>query len=92
MHATNLSRRTLLRSATAAAASASLPAFIQAQASPASKLQLGLDAHSVRGMKWKAMPLIEYAAEQKVDAVLLNGFHYFEPHRSSPPTARRRKR
>ena len=39
---------------------------------------LGLDAHSVRGMKWSAMPLIEYAAEQKLDAVLLNGLQYFE--------------
>ena len=39
---------------------------------------LGLDAHSVRGMKWSALPLIEYAAEQKLDAVLLNGLHYFE--------------
>lgn len=39
---------------------------------------LGLDAHSVRGMKWLATPLIEYAGEQKLDAVLLNGLHYFE--------------
>ncbi len=29
-------------------------------------------------MKWKAIPLIEYAATQKLDAVLLNGFHYFD--------------
>ncbi|TWU58361.1 sugar phosphate isomerase/epimerase family protein [Rubripirellula reticaptiva] len=29
-------------------------------------------------MKWKAKRLIEFAAEQRLDAVLLNGFHYFE--------------
>ena len=39
---------------------------------------LGLDAHSVRGMKWSAIQLIDYANEQKLDAVLLNGLHYFE--------------
>ena len=42
------------------------------------KIPLGLDAHSMRGMKWKAKPLIEFAAEQRLDAVLLNGLHYFE--------------
>jgi hypothetical protein len=42
------------------------------------KLALGLDAHSVRGMGWKARQLIDYAAEQKLDAVLLNGLRPFE--------------
>ena len=36
------------------------------------KLALGLDAHSVRGMGWKARQLIDYAAEQRLDAVLFN--------------------
>ena len=31
------------------------------------KLALGLDAHSVRGMGWKARQLIDYAAEQRLD-------------------------
>ncbi|MEM0970605.1 MAG: TIM barrel protein [Verrucomicrobiota bacterium] len=39
---------------------------------------LGLDGHSLRGMKWKAPQHIEYAATQKLDAVLFNGFHYFD--------------
>lgn len=78
MHTPQLSRRSLLRIATATAASASLPGFLRGQSSSPAKLHLGLDGHAVRGMRWKAMPLIEYAAEQKLDAVLLNGFHYFE--------------
>ena len=42
------------------------------------KIMLGLDGHSRRAMKWKAPLLINYAAEQGLDAVLFNGFHYFE--------------
>jgi sugar phosphate isomerase/epimerase len=42
------------------------------------KIMLGLDGHSVRGMKWKAPELINYAAEQGLDAVLFNGFQYFD--------------
>jgi sugar phosphate isomerase/epimerase len=41
-------------------------------------IQLGLDGHSMRGMRWKAGPLIDYAASLKLDAVLLNGLQYFE--------------
>lgn len=39
---------------------------------------LGLDGHSLRGMKWKATRLIEFAAKQHLDAVLLNSLNYFE--------------
>lgn len=60
----------------AAAASANLRAAQPTAAAP--RLALGLDAHSVRGMGWKARQLIDYAAEQKLDAVLLNGLRPFE--------------
>ena len=73
-----LSRRTFLQQSGIAAAGSASSGIARAQSPNRAKLQLGLDAHSVRGMKWKAIPLIEYAAEQKLDAVLLNGFHYFE--------------
>lgn len=77
MQTTAISRRTALKNISLAAiASMGLPRFAQAAASP--KIMLGLDAHSVRGMKWSAIPLIEYAGEQKLDAVLLNGLQYFE--------------
>ncbi|MEM9365501.1 MAG: sugar phosphate isomerase/epimerase [Planctomycetota bacterium] len=42
------------------------------------RVPLGLDGHSLRGMKWKATQLIEFAAEQRLDAVLLNNLNYFE--------------
>lgn len=42
------------------------------------RIPLGLDAHSLRGMKWKATQLINFAAEQRLDAVLLNSLNYFE--------------
>jgi sugar phosphate isomerase/epimerase len=73
----HLTRRTALKNISLASmASAGLPRLAQAAASP--KIMLGLDAHSVRGMKWSALPLIEYAGEQKLDALLLNALHYFE--------------
>ena len=42
------------------------------------RIPLGLDAHSMRGMRWKATQLIEFAAEQRLDAVLMNNLNYFE--------------
>jgi sugar phosphate isomerase/epimerase len=45
------------------------------------RVPLGLDGHSMRSMrwkKWKATELIEFAAEQRLDAALFNGLHYFE--------------
>lgn len=47
------------------------------------KLKPGLDGHSLRGMKWKSLQLIQYAAEQKLDALLMNGLHYFESREES---------
>lgn len=44
----------------------------------ASRVALGLDAHSLRGMRWQAQQLIEYAAQKKLDAVLLNTLKPFE--------------
>lgn len=44
-------------------------------------IPLGLDGHSMRSMRfknWKATQLIEFAAEQRLDAALFNGLHYFE--------------
>lgn len=44
----------------------------------AQRVALGLDAHSLRGMRWQARQLIEYAGQQKLDAVLLNTLRPFE--------------
>ncbi len=75
----SISRRSALKTITMAAiSSAALPRLAHSETVASPKIKLGLDAHSVRAMKWLAMPLIEYAAEQKLEAVLLNGLHYFE--------------
>jgi sugar phosphate isomerase/epimerase len=79
MNRSTIPRRTLLKNISLAAlGSTALPGFAQEATSAKPGLILGLDAHAVRGMKWTAIPLIEYAAELKLDAVLLNGFHYFD--------------
>jgi sugar phosphate isomerase/epimerase len=49
-----------------------------ADSSGSTRVPLGLDGHSLRSMKWKATQLIEFAAEQRLDAVLLNNLNYFE--------------
>jgi sugar phosphate isomerase/epimerase len=46
--------------------------------SDATRVPLGLDGHSMRAMKWKAPQFIEFAAEQKLDAVLINNLPLFE--------------
>lgn len=42
------------------------------------KVPLGLDAHSVRGMKWNAAQLLDYANDLDMETLLLNGLNYFE--------------
>lgn len=79
MNTSLITRRTALKKFSLAAASGvGLPHFARGAAPASPKVMLGLDGHSMRGMKWTAMPLIQYAASQKLGAVLLNGFHYFE--------------
>lgn len=60
------------------AGAVSTGALSRAATPSGSKTLLGLDGHSLRGMKWKSEQLIEYAASQNLDAVLFNGFHYFD--------------
>ena len=50
----------------------------QAAAGESTRVPLGLDGHSMRAMKWKAPQFIEFAAEQKLDAVLINNLPLFE--------------
>jgi sugar phosphate isomerase/epimerase len=47
-------------------------------AAGAQRVALGLDAHSLRAMRWKALQVIEYAGRNNFDAVLLNGLAPFE--------------
>lgn len=43
-----------------------------------SKVPLGMDAHSVSLMRWKARQLMDYAIELKMESVLFNSLTYFD--------------
>ncbi len=78
----SLPRREFLGKVAGVAAMATTGAFAQdspkAASSDATRVPLGLDGHSMRAMKWKATQFIEFAAEQKLDAVLINNLPLFE--------------
>lgn len=65
-----------MKIAAVAAASGAMRAAQTAPSGP--RLALGLDAHSLRGMRWQARQLIDYAGLQKLDAVLFNTLKPFE--------------
>jgi len=73
-----LHRRDFLSLAARSALGLAVTGTLRARSADAPRMPLGLDAHSVRAMRWKAGQLIEYAAGQKLDAVLLNSLNYFE--------------
>ncbi|MBL7146546.1 MAG: sugar phosphate isomerase/epimerase [Phycisphaerae bacterium] len=76
--ASPLQRRDFLRLASMSAIGLAATGTLGAQSADVPRVPLGLDAHSLRAMRWKAPQLIDYAAEQKLDAVLLNSLNYFE--------------
>ena len=78
-----MQRRQFLAAATAAATQSShfRGSLFAADFAEDKRIPLGLDGHSMRAMRWKgwkATQLIQFAAEQRLDAVLFNGLHYFE--------------
>ena len=79
----SLRRRDFLRLAAGSAVGLVATGTLHAQSDNTDRVPLGLDAHSLRGMKWKAPQLIEYAAEQKLDAVLLNNLNLFESRKTA---------
>ena len=65
------SRRSFLQTMAGAAALALTPlASLRAQNGP--RISLGLDTYSIRGLKWKAPKILEYAAKLKLDAVMIS--------------------
>ena len=42
------------------------------------RLKLGFDNYSIRGLKWKARRILDYAAALKVDTVLLSDLDVYE--------------
>jgi sugar phosphate isomerase/epimerase len=73
-----LHRRDFLRTAARSILGLAATGVLRAQSAGTIQVPLGLDAHSLRGMRWKASQLIDYAGNQKLDAVLLNNLNYFE--------------
>jgi sugar phosphate isomerase/epimerase len=73
-----LRRRDFLRLAPSSVIGFAAGGMFSAQAADATRVPLGLDGHSLRGMRWKADQLIECAVEQRLDAVLFNGLQYFK--------------
>ncbi|MCP4451478.1 MAG: hypothetical protein GY809_08455 [Planctomycetes bacterium] len=71
----HLGRRDFLKLAAGSALGLAMTGTRPAQCASSHRVALGLDAHA---MRWKARQLIDYAAEQRLDAVLFNGLQYFE--------------
>ena len=97
--ADHLPRRDFLGMVASTAAMAVTRGFAQESQKAASvdptRVPLGLDGHSMRAMRWKAPQFIEFAAEQKLDAVLINNFRCSRTWRnlpSRPEGSRRRVR
>jgi sugar phosphate isomerase/epimerase len=70
-----MNRRSFINSSTALAATS---LFSGCSALGQSKPKLGFDNFSIRALKLKAPALLEYAAKQKVDAILFSDLDVFE--------------
>jgi len=85
---TTTTRRRFLRStglAAATAATATTPVTLAADGpsdttTAPPRLKLGFDNFSLRALGWKAPQVIEYAAAQKCDALLLSDLDVYENH------------
>lgn len=75
-------RRVFLKTATAAAAGMALaqPAWAQPAESSRAKLKLGYDNFAVRAMNWKALALLDYAAQLQLDSLFISDLKAFENH------------
>lgn len=71
-------RRDFLKLSGGLAAGLATTHHLSAKRSDLSAIPLGLCNHSLRAWQWKATQFIEYAAQLKLDAVLLNSLNNFE--------------
>ena len=74
----DFSRRNFLRTAAVMAGGIMAGESLRARTPDLSSIPLGLCNHSLRAFKWQATQFIEYAAQLKLDAVLLNSLNNFE--------------
>ncbi|MBP7951249.1 MAG: sugar phosphate isomerase/epimerase [Verrucomicrobiales bacterium] len=71
-------RRTFMKSTAAAALAAGLTGPSAAAETTTKRLKLGFDNFSIRALGWKADQLLDYAAEQKVDALLISDLDAYD--------------
>ncbi len=71
-------RRNFLKLTAGVAAGLASTRALSATRSDLSAIPLGLCNHSLRALKWKATQFIEYAAQLKLDGLLLNSLNNFE--------------
>ncbi len=71
-------RRTFFKTAALATAAMSVVPAALADAPKKLNIKLGLDNFSVRGMKWNASQLIDYAAKLKTDSLFLTDLDCYE--------------
>jgi 3-oxoisoapionate decarboxylase len=75
-----MTRRQMIHSTATAAVATAVPDVATAATVASLSLELGFDNFSIRALGWKAPRLIQYAAEQKCDALLLSDFEVYESH------------
>ena len=78
-----VSRRTVLQSASVAAASFALkPLDVASAVQPMqnARIKLGFDNFSIRALGWKAPQLLDYAAKLSVDVILFSDLDVYESH------------
>ncbi len=78
-----MTRRHLLAMTGPAMAATSTLAMVPPLSPAPIKLKLGFDNFSIRALGWKADQLLTYAAEQKVDALLLSDLDVYPNHDES---------
>lgn len=80
-HKQNLSRRLFCQQAAVMGTALCAPTIAFSKETPARPAPpLGFDNFSIRALGWKAERLIEYAAKQKVDALLFSDLDVYESH------------
>lgn len=77
-NAAALSRRSFVKSAALATGALALAPAVFADPAKKLNIKLGLDNFSVRGMKWDASQLIDYAAKLKLDSIFLTDLDCYQ--------------
>jgi 3-oxoisoapionate decarboxylase len=78
MNPSGMNRRDFIGSLAAVGCAGLVGTASAREPAAAGKLRLGIDNFSIRGFQWKAPQLIEYAASQRVEILLLSDLDVYE--------------